>query len=248
MNAHTESSLRFLLRIYEQEKDWEKAIVAAGKLEAYSKRSMKPVIAQYYCELAELRITAKKYSDAKSYLKSARSADARCVRESMLRGYLAMELHEYREAIRHYLRAKKKNIHYLSEIIQQLTICYEKCADEQAYVLFLQESIAESPCYAVIFALSEHYKQKNGIEFAISFVVEQLKHRPSSRGLSYLTSLYLLILNEKSSEPLQTLLSLMYGLIAEKPLYQCTQCGFSCKELFWLCPSCHGWNSISPSI
>src|SRR5688572_7725174 len=49
---HAEAALRFLLEIYEREKDWPKAIGIAEKLEAITGRSHQKEIANFSCELA----------------------------------------------------------------------------------------------------------------------------------------------------------------------------------------------------
>ena len=53
MNEHTTIALTQLRDIYQQEKDWEKAISICSRLETVSNKSMHMLIAQYYCELAE---------------------------------------------------------------------------------------------------------------------------------------------------------------------------------------------------
>ena len=52
VDAHTAAALQQLLVIYQQEKDWDRAIQTARRLGVVSGRNMAPVIAQYYCELA----------------------------------------------------------------------------------------------------------------------------------------------------------------------------------------------------
>ena len=34
----------------------------------------------------------------------------------------------------------------------------------------------------------------------------------------------------------------------ELPAYQCRQCGYKANTLYWLCPSCHNWASVKPSV
>src|SRR5688572_31452990 len=53
---HAEPALKFLLEIYEQEKDWQKAIGAAGKLESVTGNSHQKEIANFYCELASIEL------------------------------------------------------------------------------------------------------------------------------------------------------------------------------------------------
>src|SRR3954469_18900028 len=50
--THAEPALKFLLEIYQQEKDWEKAIGAAEKLGSVTGRSQQKEIANFHCELA----------------------------------------------------------------------------------------------------------------------------------------------------------------------------------------------------
>ena len=46
------ASLGFLISIYEQEKDWPKAIAVTRRMEAIAKRPYFREIAHYYCEIA----------------------------------------------------------------------------------------------------------------------------------------------------------------------------------------------------
>ncbi len=53
MNAQAPSALRHLIAIYQHERDWDKAIDHARRLEAMTGEDEAAVIAQFYCELAE---------------------------------------------------------------------------------------------------------------------------------------------------------------------------------------------------
>ncbi|NNF96569.1 MAG: tetratricopeptide repeat protein, partial [Halobacteria archaeon] len=50
---HTVAALQHLLDIYQQEKDWDKAIQIAQRLESRTGQSKRNLIAQYYCEKAD---------------------------------------------------------------------------------------------------------------------------------------------------------------------------------------------------
>ena len=50
---HTESALRQLIDIYQQEKDWAKAIETARRVELKTGTKLSGLIAHYYCEQAE---------------------------------------------------------------------------------------------------------------------------------------------------------------------------------------------------
>src|SRR5881394_2641097 len=76
---------RHLLDIYIQEKDWEKAIVAAKKLEVSAKRNYQKEIANYYCELAITEHIHARPPSAESYLRQALDTNRKCVRANLLR-------------------------------------------------------------------------------------------------------------------------------------------------------------------
>ncbi|MDH5617763.1 MAG: hypothetical protein OEZ11_03910, partial [Gammaproteobacteria bacterium] len=62
-----------LCRIYEQERDWDKAIDAGKRLEVLGGRSLALQIAHYYCELAEAAAAAGDYAAARQYVKNAQA-------------------------------------------------------------------------------------------------------------------------------------------------------------------------------
>jgi lipopolysaccharide biosynthesis regulator YciM len=51
---------------------------------------------------------------------------------------------------------------------------------------------------------------------------------------------------EKTKESLNHLQSLLDKQIGQRPKYRCNSCGFSGRQLHWLCPSCKTWSSIKP--
>src|SRR5690349_3899656 len=81
---HAEPALKFLLEIYEQEKDWEKAIGVAEKLESVTGQSHQKEIANFYCELASREIMHTRQEQARPYLAAALAHHRLCVRANML--------------------------------------------------------------------------------------------------------------------------------------------------------------------
>ncbi len=54
--SHAESALKYLLEIFEQEKDWQKAVDIAQQLEILTGQSHQKEIANFYCEMASREI------------------------------------------------------------------------------------------------------------------------------------------------------------------------------------------------
>lgn len=246
MGEEDQSSLQFLLHIYQQEKDWHKAISVAKKLAVITGESMQSVIAQYHCELAEHLREQGYLSEARHYLKRAQAIDRHCVRASMIRGRLEYNAQQYKEAIQSYRQVKEQDPNYLSEIIEPLAKCYQNLNAEDKFIKFLYECLQDYPRIAVVLAISEYLQQKKGDKVAIEFIAAQIKRRPSLRGLSHLVSLYLSNSTGDAREKLLILENFIQILLADKPIYQCSHCGYSGKTLFWLCPSCHYWATVKP--
>ena len=245
MGEGSQESLRFLLHIYQQEKDWQKAIETAKKLLARGE-SVHDIIAQYHCELAEQMIDKGRTSQALHCLKRAQAIDHHCVRASLIQARLETEGEHYKEAIRCYKRVVEQDPDYISEVVLLLTECYRRVNEENKLVAYLEDCLIRYPRISLVLAISDYLQHQHGEKIAIEFIAQQIKRQPSLRGLTHLIGLYLLNSTGDTREKLLILQNFMKKLLVDKPVYRCSQCGFSGKMLYWLCPSCHHWNTVRP--
>lgn len=240
------AALRALLDIYQQEKSWENAIQTASKLASATRQNMQPVIAHYYCELAEAAQTKGRHEQAYQYLKQALDADGKCVRASLLLANVDMEKGEYKSALRNLKRIKDQDPNYLSEAIDALASCYEKLNEEEKLVKYLMRVLDEYPKIPVVLILSERIRQWKGDKVAANFVADYIRRYPSLSGLHLFINLYMSNAEGRAREDLLILHGLTNKLLADKPEYQCVSCGFSGKSLHWQCPGCKSWSSVKP--
>lgn len=243
---HSPQAIRTLIDIYQQEKSWDKAIHAAQKYEAVTKQNMQPVIAHYYCELAEAAVIKKKYDAALEYTQQAISCDKSCARASLSQAKILMQQGEYKSASRTLKKIKDQNPNYLSEAIDLLASCYEKMNDEEKLVVYLKQLLDEYPRVPVVLILAERIRKWKGDKVAASFVADYVRRYPSLRGLYLFINLYISSAEGRAKEDLHILQNLMKKLLAGKPDYQCSSCGFSGKTLHWQCPGCRQWSTILP--
>lgn len=239
-------AMRNLLDIYQQEKDWEKAIQIANKLESATRKNMQPVIAHYYCELAETARNKDQIEQAHQFLHKALAADNRCVRASLLEAKLSMGKEDHKTALKSLKRIQSQNPDYLSESIDALATCYEALNEERKLVPYLMQLLEEHPRVPVVLILSERIRKWKGDKTAAKFVADYVRRYPSLSGLNLFVSLYLSSAEGQAKEDLLIVHGLMKKLLADKPDYQCTSCGFSGKTLHWLCPGCKQWSSVKP--
>ena len=85
---YRQSSLDYLLRIYEVIKDWDKAIKLAELLETeeFNKKSSKVLIAQYYCEISEKHLNDHEMNKFLAISKKALKINNSCIRASIQLG------------------------------------------------------------------------------------------------------------------------------------------------------------------
>ena len=244
--SHSAQALRTLLDIYQQEKDWGKAIDIAIKYESVTKQSMRAVIAHYYCELGEAAYLKSDYDEAIPHLDKAVATDPNCVRVSLLLAKVYMSKGDYKTALKSLKKIKDQNPDYLSEAIDLLASCYENLKQEDELVVYLKNLVDEYPRVPVVLILAERIRQWKGDKTAVSFVADYVRRYPSLRGLYLFINLYISTAEGRAKEDLHILQKLMKKIIADKPDYQCTSCGFSGKTLHWQCPGCRQWSTILP--
>ena len=245
-NSHSAQALRTLIAIYQQEKAWAKAVDAAVKYEAVTRQTMRPVIAHYYCELAELAHQKGKYEFAEDYLEKATSADKTCVRASLLQARVFMVQENYKAALRCLKKIKDQNPNYLSEAIDLFASCYEKLNQEEELVSYLKALVEEYPRVPVVLILAERIRKWKGDKVAAGFVGDYVRRYPSLRGLSLFINLHISSLEGRAKDDLHIVQNLMKKVLTNKPDYQCTSCGFSGKSLHWHCPGCKQWSTMMP--
>jgi lipopolysaccharide biosynthesis regulator YciM len=239
-------SQRQLLDIFQQEKEWEKAIEIARGLNGRGDRSYAPLIAQYYCELAEKAFNSGEFGEAGRLLKRAFSEDRDCVRASMLEAKIAERQSQLRQAIQAYQRIEQQDSEYLPLIIEPLKHCYEQAGQMDAYTRYLTQLSDKEESITLILALSEQLCEQGQERLAMNKLLGYLQRRPSLRALDYLLELRHRYRVSGDAQELNTLHEVIHGLLEAKPVYRCGHCGFTSRSMLWQCPSCRQWGKVKP--
>jgi lipopolysaccharide biosynthesis regulator YciM len=244
--THSAQALRTLIDIYQQGKLWTNAAETAAKYESVTRQNMQPVIAHYYCELAESAYAKKQFDNVNGFLDKALSADRACARASLLQAKVLMEQGSYKAAISSLKKIKDQNPNYLSESIELLASCYESLNDEEKLVVYLKQLLDDYPQVPVALILAERIRMRKGDKVAATFVADYVRRYPSLRGLYTFINIYISNAEGRARQDLHILQNLMKKLLAKKPDYQCSSCGFSGKSLHWQCPGCKQWGTVLP--
>jgi lipopolysaccharide biosynthesis regulator YciM len=232
-----------LLRIYQQEKAWQKAIEMALKVQSQSHENMGTLIAQFYCEMAEQYLKSLDF-DVAALLKSAHFYDHNCVRATLLKAKLYMQVGNYRKASKSLLRIEKQDHLYLQEALPLLLDCYLQMNNLKVFNNWLYALLIEYPKMTSARLMLTHVIQlQQGSQAAQDYLYPQLREHPSVEGLHRLISL-----GEQSNPMLVPLIKgVTDTLVRRGNRYTCKSCGFAGKSMHWQCPGCKQWGSVQPT-
>jgi lipopolysaccharide biosynthesis regulator YciM len=243
---YSQQALRWLLHIYQQEKEWEKAIEISRRLARVTKSPMDDVIAQYYCELAEARFAAGNNKDARVYLRKAFASDSKCVRASILLGDLEVSEHRDPEAIKAWKRIEEQDPQFLGEVATRISNAFRRLGDEAGLYSYFDAALARQQGSGLMLALADIIKDRDGIDAAEKFVADWLRQNPSVHGLTRLIELNMLQSEGAARDDLVLLKGIIEHLGEQRQGYACQHCGFKGSSLYWLCPGCSHWNTVKP--
>jgi lipopolysaccharide biosynthesis regulator YciM len=246
IRQHSEQSLRQLLHIYQQEKEWEKAVAVTRKLARVSGKDLSSTIAHYYCELAEQAYAKRNFVGAREHLGQALAADSRCVRASILEGDIELEEGRLAEAIRAWQRVEDQDVHYLGEVAGRIANAYRQLGDTAGLYEYFRVALNRHGGSVLALTFAEIIRDRDGVDAAEKFVVDWLRRRPNVHGLHQLIVLNVAESTGAARDDLLLLKGIIEDLRAQHLGYACTHCGFKGKSLHWLCPGCSRWNTIKP--
>lgn len=243
---HLHQAYSQLLEIYQQEKDWDNAIAIARKLGAVSVDSYSPVIAQFYCEHADIALNEGNMRLVKEHVRRAMSFDRNCVRASLIEAQMHLKLGKIKLAIKSYKRVEEQDSDYITEVLEPLYDCYRKLDRVDEFVEYLRTLVNIYGGISSLLMLTSLISEREGENAAIRFISDELKNRPTVKGVDKLIEYALERSEGETHEHLRTIKELTGQLIEGRPMYKCNSCGFDAKLLHWQCPSCRNWDTVKP--
>jgi lipopolysaccharide biosynthesis regulator YciM len=239
-------ALENLCRIYEQEKEWEKAIEAGQKLETLGGRSLALQIAHYYCELADAAMAARDYSAARQYVKKAQSGRPRTMRGALTRAQIARQTNDYKTALRLYHRIIEEHTYLLAEALPEIVATYTSEGSSEGLDKALRSMLDKNPDMGPLVAYTAIVNDITGVPVIDQCVEDYLLREPT---LAEFVDLQEFVHAGKDAHlaALEKIRDALAKLASATPRYQCQECGFSSQRLLWQCPSCRNWETQRPA-
>ncbi|HTR58728.1 MAG TPA: lipopolysaccharide assembly protein LapB [Casimicrobiaceae bacterium] len=239
-------SLGFLLQIFEQEKDWQKAITVTKRMEALAKRPYFKEIAHYYCELAQNVMLHSQLDEARGHVEQALAEYKLCTRATMLLGDLEAQHGDYAAAIAAWQRIEAQNPAFLGLVADRLADAYRRTGDVAQGIRVLRSYEDQYPSLDLLNALFNQILGHEGADAAAQLIKDELNRNPTLLGLDKLLEAQLMAAPAERRNDLELVKGLVGQHIKRLGMYRCEQCGFRAKQYYWRCPGCGKWESYSP--
>lgn len=240
-------SLESLLKIYQRERDWEKAIACLQELRKIGKPPNGETVAQFYCELAQQQASTGSTDEAIRLTRLALRDDSQCIRALILLARLVATRGDGAELQRIGRQIERRFPAFVPEILDLVVEHYVRERDETQLQACLHHFYVTCGCERAAALLSDRLHALSGQAEAKTYLMSAIAQRPSPLLARKL--LDLLVSNEQEQDTAM-LANALSGLLASAPdiapSYICSQCGFHSRELYWRCPTCQSWDAIRP--
>lgn len=243
---HAEAALRFLLEIYEQEKEWRKAIVIAEKLEVLNGSSFQKEIANFYCEMAARELMQSRPAEARPLLTEALKHHRQCVRANMLLGDLERDLGNGPAAIAAWQRIESQNPAFLSLVAERLLIAYREAGQPDEGLNLLRGFLGKYPSMDLLDMVYQATLAGSGAQAAYRLVRDEVRRTPTLLGLDKLLEAQLLEVPPERRTDLELIKQLIHQHTRSLAMYKCEHCGFRARQFYWHCPACGEWETYAP--
>jgi lipopolysaccharide biosynthesis regulator YciM len=240
------ASLGFLIAIYEQEKDWPKAIAVTRRMEAIAKQPYFKEIAHYYCELAQAALVKPDFGAARGYLDQALAEYRACARATMLLGDVEAQEGDLAAALYAWQRIESQNPAFLSLVAERVADAYRRQASEAKALRVLKAYQQQYPSLDILNTVFTLVLSEEGPEAAGVLIKDELARNPTLLGLDRLLEAQLLAAPAERRHDLELVKQLVGQHIKRLGMYKCDHCGFRARQYYWRCPGCGKWETYSP--
>ena len=196
---------RYLLDIFQDEREWSEAIHVAEALVAsrYSKsapdkrRALVQMISHFYCELAEESSQKNDTAMMRKYLDKALLSDKKSIRAALLMGALENQDGRHKQAVKVLSRAVTENPLLMSECLPELYKAYvavDPVGGFNQVLNFVESQITQNPSIAALLFMVDQLliraeSEPSRRQQAHDLLSRYLRDRPSLAGLNKVITL-----------------------------------------------------------
>ncbi|GMU70997.1 MAG: lipopolysaccharide assembly protein LapB [Burkholderiales bacterium] len=244
--GHETASLGHLVSIYEQEKDWAKAIEVTGRVAEINRTPAFREIAQYHCELAQGALVRSDLATARAEVERALAVHRGCARANLIAGDIALQAGDAPAAIEAWQKIETQNPAFLALVADRVADACRKLDDRPRALRLLRAWQEQAPSLDVLNALFSMTLETEGADAAASLIKHELARNPTLLGLDRLLEAQIHAAPPERRHDLELVRGLVSQHIKRLGMYRCEQCGFRARQYYWRCPGCQKWETYSP--
>jgi lipopolysaccharide biosynthesis regulator YciM len=239
-----------LLEMYQIEKDWRKAIIAANELQSIEGKNYQDQIAHFYCELALESIRRKDFKSAEESVQQSLSTVENHIRAITLKGELSMLAGRPKEAILVWSEIEKHHASYMHLIADKWMSAHAEIGQEKIGLQHLKDQLSGQAGGELLDIVYRNCLKIEGTEVAEKLMSDIMLTTPSLVAMTKrLESQWILAKdtnNQILAQDIKASLDLLKLRTSTLVRYTCSNCGFRAKRFYWQCPGCNHWDVYSP--
>lgn len=237
---------RFLLDLYQQERNWQRAIEVAQTLREDA-MSYQRELAQFHCELAQSALLKSELDRAQTYAEEALNVHRRCARANLILGDIACERGDLALAMQTWLKLETQAPEYLALVAERLFEAYET-QNQAREGLHLFRGLARTfPELGLAFFIYPHLARQEGEAAALEFLRDHVHSHPSFTGLAMLIEARLNTLDGIDRQDAELARHLISSEVRRLSVHRCKNCHFRSHTFYWRCPACNEWETFTPN-
>jgi len=239
-----------LLEMYQVERDWQKAIIAAQELESLQNKSHQTEIAQFHCELGQEALRRQDLTGAEQSITRALQAVPNHARALILQGDYLMAMDRPAQAIETWGVIAKLHPAYMHLLADRWMLAHNNLNKAEEGLDRLVDLLKTQASGELLDIVHKHLTQLRGSHVAETMLVEVMQSSPSLSALSKLAETRLALAQSNGSDDKVAEIKAILGLLKQRTTslarYTCGNCGFRARRFYWQCPGCNHWEAYSP--
>ena len=245
---HRFDALRALLRIYQMEREWLKAVDCARQLQREAGESHYVAISHYYCELASDALVRNDLDEAQRTIDEALTANRKSIRALILAGDIAAKRGDPEEALRQWRRVEDASAEHVPLIAARVADAMAAQGREGDALNWLERALLDAPSIDLLDIVAHRATAWRGAAVAENMIAQETQRHPSLLGFERLLEARMAINQSTGTDDgeLRLLSSLLSNHTQKLARYRCSKCGFRAREFHWNCPGCSSWDTYPP--
>lgn len=240
-------ALTHLLQLFQSTKDWQKGIDLEKSVIRSKDKKLKHVLANFYCELANIAISEDEYIKELELLQKALELDPNSSRANLLMAQVFESSEQFNDACRCYQEIFYQDQEFFPDVIDRMHSCYQRSDHLDEFYPFIKKVFDKTGSTSALIKYLEYVEQTTSRDKTEEYILSALSRRPTIRGFKHFVKMQLNQSSDaKTNQSLDVIKELVSAYLSLRPRYSCRNCGFNSSVHYWSCPSCHDWEQLKP--